>query len=182
MYSYLITELNVNSAITKPSHDEVLHFDPESANDGDTKYTVRGYAYAGGGRRINRVEVSLDDGKSWYLATIEYPEDRFRTVSHSDPTYGVVDLSERDTCFCWCFWSYDVPIRDFPAGGYISLRAMDEGMNSQPRDMYINATSMLNNWWFRVAVLRTEIGVRFVHPAPVGTKSPGWMEVCATGF
>jgi len=96
--SYLITELNVNSAITKPSHDEVLHFDPESANDGDTKYTVRGYAYAGGGRRINRVEVSLDDGKSWYLAPIEYPEDRFRTVSHSDPTYGVVDLSERDTC------------------------------------------------------------------------------------
>ncbi len=32
------------------------------------EYISRGYAYAGGGRRITRVELSLDDGHSWHLA------------------------------------------------------------------------------------------------------------------
>ena len=31
-------------------------------------YTLRGYAYSGGGRRINRVEITLDGGKTWTLA------------------------------------------------------------------------------------------------------------------
>jgi nitrate reductase (NAD(P)H) len=60
---------------------------------------------------------------------------------------------------------------------------MDEGMNTQPRDMYLNATSMLNNWWFRVAVRRSGApggGVQLVfeHPAVVEQKSrEGWMDV-----
>ena len=78
---------------------------------------------------------------------------------------------------------------------------MDESMNIQPRDMYVvsisslycltineptnsylNATSMLNNWLFRVAIVKYETvdGHRLVfeHPAPVGVVNrPGWMEV-----
>ena len=54
-------------------------------------------------------------------------------------------------------------------------------MNAQPRDMYLNPTSMLNNWWFRVAVRRTptDSGVRLVfeHPAVVGQTMEGWMDV-----
>ena len=58
---------------------------------------------------------------------------------------------------------------------------MDEGMNTQPRDMYLNATSMLNNWWFRVAVCKSrheDGGVRltFEHPAVVGQTMEGWMD------
>jgi len=34
----------------------------------DGSYTVRGYAYGGGGRRVTRVEVSLDEGATWTLA------------------------------------------------------------------------------------------------------------------
>ena len=34
----------------------------------DDSYTVRGYAYGGGGRRVTRVEVSLDEGATWTLA------------------------------------------------------------------------------------------------------------------
>lgn len=53
------------SAIVKPAHDEVLDL---SSGDEAEMYTLRGYAYSGGGRRINRVEITLDGGKTWTLA------------------------------------------------------------------------------------------------------------------
>lgn len=55
---YAIYELNVNSAVAYPQHEEVL--DLATARP---SYTVKGYAYAGGGRRITKVEISLDSGK-----------------------------------------------------------------------------------------------------------------------
>jgi nitrate reductase (NAD(P)H) len=57
---YAIYDLSVNSAIAYPQHNEELDLaSPES-----TSYKARGYAYGGGGRRITRVEVSLDKGTS----------------------------------------------------------------------------------------------------------------------
>lgn len=47
----------------------------------DETYKVEGYVYAGGGRRITRVEVTLDDGDSWSLATLTYPEDQYVQLS-----------------------------------------------------------------------------------------------------
>ncbi|CCM02701.1 uncharacterized protein FIBRA_04807 [Fibroporia radiculosa] len=58
----------------------------------------------------------------------------------------------------------------------IYVRAMDEAMNTQPRDMYPNPTSMMNNWWFRIAINKTGSELQFVHPAPVGKIALGWME------
>jgi hypothetical protein len=40
---YIINDLNINSAIAKPWHDEVVML-----RDGSQPYTVKGYAYAGG--------------------------------------------------------------------------------------------------------------------------------------
>ncbi|KAI3622791.1 nitrate reductase [Moniliophthora roreri] len=173
---YLINELSVNSAIVKPEHAEELRV--TSQND---SYEVRGYAYSGGGRRITRVELSCDDGRTWSLADIAYPEDNYRKVAHQDEIYGTLDLTERDTCFCWCFWNFKIPIDTLADSDCITVRAMDESGNMQPRDMYTNATSMLNNWWFRVAVVKRtdDTGcsvLRFEHPAPVGMTTPGWME------
>ena len=47
---------------------------------------------------------------------------------------------------CWCFWSFETTLQGLARTDVISVRAMDESMNVQPRDMYPNATSMLNNW------------------------------------
>lgn len=70
------SELNVNSAIAKPAHGETLFIPYEHSSkeivSGDT-YAVRGFAYAGGGRRISRVELSLDDGHTWTLADMCVP-------------------------------------------------------------------------------------------------------------
>lgn len=39
-------------------------------------------------------------------------------------------------CSCWCFWSYEVPLAELASASWIYVRAMDESMNTQPRDMY----------------------------------------------
>ena len=79
----------------------------------------------------------------------------------------------------------------------IMVRAMDESLVLQQRDMYWNPTGMMkytwyhdhdivsnilfSNWWFRVAVHRYEengkLKLRFEHPTLAGTASGGWMEV-----
>ena len=55
---YAIYDLSVNSAAAYPQHNEELQLASAGA-----MYTAKGYAYGGGGRRITRVELSLDDGK-----------------------------------------------------------------------------------------------------------------------
>ncbi len=126
---YLINELNTNSAIAKPDHEEI--FDLESA----PSYAVKGYAYSGGGRRINRIEISLDEGTTWKLADIDYPEDLYRDIECEDSLYGKFDMQDRDTCFCWCFFNYVVPVEELAKCPAIMVRAMDEGLSGQPRDM-----------------------------------------------
>lgn len=61
---------NVLSAIAYPAHGETITV-PSKITDSYMEcgaYVARGYAYAGGGRRITRVELSWDDGCSWHLA------------------------------------------------------------------------------------------------------------------
>ncbi|KAJ5676988.1 Eukaryotic molybdopterin oxidoreductase [Penicillium maclennaniae] len=138
---YAIYDLNVNSVAVYPQHEEILV--PASA--GPT-YTAKGYAYTGGGRRITRVEVSLDNGKTWRLADIEYAEDKYRGWE-GDLFGGKVDMWQRETCFCWSFWSLDIPVSDIEDSRAMLVRAMDEAMTVQPRDMY----------W-------REVNLKFEHP------------------
>ena len=63
---YAIYDLNVNSAAVYPQHNEEL----DLSSAGPT-YTTKGYAYAGGGRRITRVEISLDKGKCMENITVD---------------------------------------------------------------------------------------------------------------
>jgi nitrate reductase (NAD(P)H) len=67
------SELNVNSAIARPDHNEAISLTNANASnpsvdDATRTYKLAGYAYAGGGRRVNRVEISIDGGKEWRLA------------------------------------------------------------------------------------------------------------------
>ena len=86
---YIINELNVNSAIAYPGHMEVVPLaKPEQT------YPIRGYCYGGGGRKIIRVEISIDGGKTWSLSKLTHPE---------TPT-------EYGKYWCWCFFKLDVPL------------------------------------------------------------------------
>ncbi len=168
---YAIYDLNVNSATVYPAHDERLAL---SISD-DEKYCVKGYAYTGGGRRISRVEVTLDQGRSWRLADVSYPEDLYR--DSEQPLFGGrLDLTWRESCFCWCFWSLDLPVGELKDAQDILVRAMDESMTVQPRDMYWSVLGMMNNPWFRVAIIREKDHLLFEHPTQPALQPGGWME------
>ena len=57
-------EQNLNSVITKPAHGEELEFTHIHKFE---NYRIEGYAYDGGGHEVERVEVSLDAGKTWLV-------------------------------------------------------------------------------------------------------------------
>lgn len=169
---YAIYDLNTNSVTCYPSHDEKLPL-----NSVLDSYNVRGYAYAGGGKRVTRVEITLDRGSTWLLANISYPEDEYRLALDGEMLYGGrLDMSWRESCFCWCFWSLEIPIVALQQADDIMVRAMDESMVMQPRDMYWSVLGMMNNPWFRVVIHKEEHTLRFEHPTQPTLNSGGWME------
>lgn len=172
---YAIYDLNVNSAIVYPAHEEEVQIPP----DMHEVYTAKGYAYDGGGRRITRVEISLDKGRTWRLAQIIYPEDAYRHLANEDMELfgGKLDMSDRDTCFCWCFWSIELTYIELAEAADIVVRAMDDAMNVQPRDLYWNVMGMMNGCWFRVVIQKDSPGkLKFEHPTQPALIPGGWME------
>ncbi|KAJ5682444.1 Eukaryotic molybdopterin oxidoreductase [Penicillium macrosclerotiorum] len=166
---YAIYDLNVNSVAVYPEHEEELEL-----STAGSMYTAKGYAYAGGGRRITRVEISLDKGKSWRLADIEYAEDKYREFE-GDLFGGKVDMWQRETCFCWSFWSLNIPVADLESSDALLVRAMDEALTAQPRDMYWSVLGMMNNPWFRVTITKSGNKLKFEHPTHPA-RAGGWME------
>jgi len=176
---YIINELNVNAALCSPDHNSVVQIAP---NDTATNQTLplEGYAYTGGGRRITRVEISLDDGRTWEISDVTYPEDLYRMYPiQNHPYFGQLDLSMSEMSFCWCFWTLEVDVQRLIDQDVhvISVRAVDESLQHMPRDMAWTAMSMMNSWWFRVVVHKEDGGrsLRFEHPAPVDHDNRGWM-------
>ncbi|KAJ7485300.1 hypothetical protein FB451DRAFT_52602 [Mycena latifolia] len=167
---YAIYDLSPNSAVACPAHGETL-----SLVGAPETYRAKGYAYSGGGRRITRVEVSLDQGGTWRLANIDYAEDKYRKA---DTTLygGTLDFQWREASFCWCFWALDVPVQDMVGAKDLLVRCMDEGMCVQPRDMYWNVLGMMNNPWFRVTIRKEGELMTFEHPTQPALMPGGWME------
>jgi nitrate reductase (NAD(P)H) len=181
--AYTINDRNINSAIWSPAHCEKI-------NVSDKTYTLRGYAYAGAGRPIHRVEVTLNNAQNWRTAKIE----RFE------------EPDEFGQCWCWVFWSVEVPIVALAQCGEFAVRAWDDSQNCQPERPTWNLMGMMNNNWFRVKVHQlgdcTCDEIWFEHPTQVDNRhsidktaplnpmggevlhldekgnfvSPGWME------
>ncbi|CAF3995405.1 unnamed protein product, partial [Adineta steineri] len=170
---YALYNLNVQSVICYPAHEEIIEIEENKS------YNIRGYAYNGGGIRIGRVEISLDQGRTWQLAKIDYPEDLYRkAICYPELFGGKLDMPDREQCFCWCFWNIEVPIMKLSHAKDIVVRAMDENMNIQPRDMYWNVLSMLNNCWHRLTVTKQQNvnALKFDHPTVPALAKGGWME------
>ncbi|KAI4307322.1 hypothetical protein L6164_030524 [Bauhinia variegata] len=158
---YIINELNINSVITTPCHEEIL---PINSWTAQRPYVLRGYAYSGGGRKVTRVEVTLDGGETWHVATLDPPE--------KPNKYGKY--------WCWCFWSLELEVLDLLGAKEIAVRAWDEALNTQPEKLIWNVMGMMNNCWFRVKTNvckphKGEIGIAFEHPARPGNQPGGWM-------
>lgn len=168
---YAIYDLSTNSATAHPAHEEQL-----ALVGAPEKYRVKGYAYGGGGRRVTRVEVTLDKGKTWRLAKIDYAEDRYRESGPRELYGGKLDMEWRESSFCWNFWNIDIQVSELSETSDIFVRAMDESMNIQPRDMYWSVLGMMNNPWYRVTISREGDYLRFEHPTQPALIPGGWME------
>ncbi|XP_042499410.1 sulfite oxidase isoform X2 [Macadamia integrifolia] len=127
----LAYEMNGESAICSLE-------DVDVAKDG--KVTVAGYAVSGGGRGIERVDVSINGGKTWVeVATYQKP----------DVPYVADDIS----CdkWAWVFFKAEV---DIPKNAEIVAKAVDVAANVQPEDVAViwNLRGVLNTSWHRVKV------------------------------
>ncbi|KXT11663.1 hypothetical protein AC579_7024 [Pseudocercospora musae] len=122
-----IQEMPVQSAITKIARQ---------SNQADSPISVSGFAYSGGGRRIVRVDVSADGGKSWKQA--KFCEDEAKG-------------SKR---WAWTLWQFEWSLEQLPQDRKpeFVVRAVDEGYNTQPPtfDSTWNFRGLLGNAWHRV--------------------------------
>lgn len=112
-----------------------------------TDITVKGVAWSGGGRKVERVDVSIDGGKSWTAAElykpIEQRRNRHWAWTHFNKT---LQLPE------------DVRKR-LARGEQVKLditsKAMNSDFNVQPETMapYWNARGVCINHWYHVKTI-----------------------------
>lgn len=118
----MLGELSVSAVICTPGDGDSLPAGSQS---------IRGYAIAGGNRRVERVDISTDGGRTWATAEI-VNEDR-------DP-------------WAWAFWEARI---ELPHGeSRIVVRAFDSAANTQPEDPRTlwNFKGYMNNAWHGITV------------------------------
>lgn len=81
-----IQDYPIQSAICYPERDSTVI----PKNDDDS-ITIKGYAFSGGGRRITRVDVSIDGGKTWHPSELKHDPDS----NNETNLYNT---------WCWSLW------------------------------------------------------------------------------
>eukprot|EP00550_Attheya_septentrionalis_P006353 CAMPEP_0198281636 /NCGR_PEP_ID=MMETSP1449-20131203/1545_1 /TAXON_ID=420275 /ORGANISM="Attheya septentrionalis, Strain CCMP2084" /LENGTH=592 /DNA_ID=CAMNT_0043977509 /DNA_START=123 /DNA_END=1901 /DNA_ORIENTATION=+ len=134
-----MTEASLFSGITVAKRCYKKKMDDSKPQPGDTvMMKTSGWAWAGGGRNIVRVDVTGDGGKTWNVATIE---------KGGDQKFG--------RAWAWVFWTCHVPAIVGSDGTVeLSSKAVDLAFNSQPEkcDHAWNVRGLGNNSWFRTHV------------------------------
>ncbi|KAI9474233.1 MAG: nitrate reductase [Benjaminiella poitrasii] len=181
---YSVYDLNINSVIASPFHGTKVPL-----TDLSSTLTLRGYAYGGGNRKITRCEITLDDGKTWRLATVE--DGKEEADKYAAEHYGL-DLSGKDPAYwntrywTWVHWSIEIPVVDLLGVKEICLKCWNDANNSQPKEPTWSLMGMLHNAWYRVRlhlVKEPELALVFQHPTTLPDDStlqhndlPGWLE------
>ncbi|KAF3778309.1 Sulfite oxidase [Nymphaea thermarum] len=108
---------------------------------------VRGYAVSGGGRGIERVDLSIDGGKTW----IEASRYQKRDVPY------VSDDIQSDK-WAWVFFEATV---NLPPYAEIVVKAVDVAANVQPESVeeIWNLRGVLNTSWHRVRVRNASLPI-----------------------
>lgn len=127
-----LMDFPVTSVICEPKDGVVL-------KHGDT-VDLRGYAVAGGGRGIERVDISVDNGKSWVEAR-RLP--KLQADSNGD--------SPRPD-WAWTLWELKNVSVETPCT--VIVKAVDTAANVQPADIddIWNLRGVLNNSWHRIRI------------------------------
>jgi sulfite oxidase len=118
----MLGEISVNAVICRPS-------DGASVSAGSVP--IQGYAIAGGGRRVERVDLSTDEGRTWTGADL---------------------LEGEDEPWAWRFWEANLELD--PGRHQVVARALDSAADTQPEDAgsIWNFKGYVNNAWHKVGV------------------------------
>lgn len=65
---------------------------------------MKGYAWSGGGRRIIRVDVSVDGGRSWQVANLDRGNEKM--------------TNSGEKSWAWTLWTCDIPLKQGLHGGW----------------------------------------------------------------
>ncbi|KAK7974319.1 hypothetical protein PG989_016167 [Apiospora arundinis] len=132
-----IQEMPVSSAIMSPwTKQVVIH---------NGKIRCKGWAYSGGGRWPERVELSMDGGFNWYTIPLE-------------------NLSPKRK-WTWRTWEFDLPC-DVEGWIEIVCRCWDNALNTQPPDV---RTAW--NWGLHVTSSCHRVSVYSVNKTRPATKA-----------
>ena len=108
----------------------------EPDQNGEVILSASGWAWAGGGRNIVRVDISADGGKSWNTSEIYCGGDQ-----------------KFNRAWAWIFWR--TKLRALIAeDGTVELcsKAVDGSYNIQPLNPDWNVRGLGNNSWFRKSI------------------------------
>ncbi|KAL3935340.1 MAG: hypothetical protein SGBAC_009125 [Bacillariaceae sp.] len=134
----IVQEMPVQSFVCNPPQNSVI------GGKFATDVTVRGVAWSGGGRKIERVDVSIDGGKTWTAAELYKPIEQ-----------------RRNRHWAWTQFSHTIPLpeeiqKKLRSGQNVTLdivsKAMNSDFNLQPERMepYWNARGICINHWYHV--------------------------------
>lgn len=125
-----IQEMPVISAICEPQNSDVV----EVKNG---KIQVKGYAWSGGGRKIIRIDITNDKGKTWHTADL------------------IEDLkAKQGRYWSWTLWNVELPVDKNVNEVEIWAKAVDSAYNVQPENFshIYNIRGLLCNAYHKIKV------------------------------
>ena len=134
-----IQKLPMNSMILSPANGSIV-----CTNDGSSTINIEGIAYSGGsGNKIRQVEVSIDQGKTWFMVELLLDE-----IIHGDS----------DQSFGWVRWNVKmkVEMEEKKENKMLTIwcRATDDKGEIQPR------TSLKQRGYLYNGYNQINVGVR----------------------
>lgn len=155
-------EQMLNSVITVPQQGETI--DLKDITKGK-EYRIQGYAYNGDGDEVQRIEISLDEGKTWMYCIRTFPK---APIRHGNKFWT------------WCFWHIDVEVADLVRSPGITVRCFDVKKMTQPEKPIWNILGSMNNAQYTVRPEMVTKGdaphIIFQHPVEPGNGEGGWMK------
>eukprot|EP00756_Hemistasia_phaeocysticola_P019350 Hpha_TRINITY_DN15652_c0_g2::TRINITY_DN15652_c0_g2_i1::g.98658::m.98658/K00387/SUOX; sulfite oxidase len=148
-HAHAVREMPVQSAICVPENKEEIGED-------DTTVALAGYAWSGGGRGIQRVDVSSDGGNSWSQATLAETTEHHDEHKSLDRKYGETHARHRSRSWGWTLWRAELPVAKEESQWKFCVKAVNTSNDTQPdtpKGIW-NLRGLLNNSWHCIDVCR----------------------------
>jgi sulfite oxidase len=108
------TRLKTRTATTTSDNGAAKGQDGQTSDGSQNVVELEGYAYSGGGREIQRVDVSLDGGKTW---------DQARLLDDRKHELG-------SKAWCWKRWKYEGKLPDTTTAADVEVNNNHPNTNS----------------------------------------------------